>query len=242
MNEIRQRFDDAVDRASEIVADKVTEVKPKLRGWMHAGSVPLLTAAFAVLIALSPTAGTRIGNSIYAASALLLFTVSGLYHRGNWSTRTWAFLRRFDHANIFVLIAGTYTPFAFLYLHGSARWLLLCVVWGLAVAGMFFKIARPDAHRWLSTPLYIGLGWMAVFFIPAWLDGARSFPHWVNASAFVLVAAGGILYTLGGIVYGFKRPDPFPTWFGFHEVFHLLTVAAFICQYIAVSTATYALR
>lgn len=237
-----QAASQALDRATEVVADKIAEVKPKLRGWMHAGSVPLLTAAFAVLIALSPTAITRVGSAIFAASAILLFTVSGIYHRGNWSPRLWAFWRRFDHANIYVLIAGTYTPFAFLYLHGGARWTLIGVVWGCAIAGMVFKIARPDAARWLSTPLYIALGWAAVVFFPQWLDGAELFPRWVNVTVLALVAAGGILYTLGGLVYAAKRPDPSPEWFGFHEIFHSFVVAAFVCQYVAVSIATYQLR
>ena len=123
MNDIRQRFDDAIDRAmaSRSCSDKVTRSSRSSAAGCMRGRCRS-RAAFAVLIALSPTAATRVGNSVYAASALLLFTVSGFYHRGNWSTPVWAFLRRFDHANIFVLIAGTYTPFAFLYLDGSARW------------------------------------------------------------------------------------------------------------------------
>ena len=237
-----QAASQAIDRASEVVADKIAEVKPRLRGWMHAGSVPLLTAAFAVLIVLSPTAITRVGSAVFAGSAILLFTVSGIYHRGNWSPRLWAFWRRLDHANIFVLIAGTYTPFVFLYLHGRVRWTLFGIVWGCALAGMVFKLARPDAARWLSTPLYIALGWMAAVFIPHWIDGADAFPTWVNVTVFTLVATGGILYTIGGLVYATKRPDPSPEWFGFHEIFHAFTVAAFVCQYIAVSIATYQLR
>lgn len=230
---------EAFDRAAVVVADKIAEVKPRLRGWMHAGSVPLLTAAFAVLIVLSPTPATRVGSAIFAASAILLFTVSGIYHRGTWSPRLWAFWRRFDHANIFALIAGTYTPFAFLYLHGSARWTLIGIVWGCALAGMVFKIAKPDAPRWISTPLYIALGWLAVVFIPNWIDGGNAFPSWVNVTVLTLVAVGGVLYTIGGLVYAAKRPDPSPKWFGFHEIFHSFTIAAFICQYVAVSIATY---
>jgi hypothetical protein len=129
-------------------------VKPFLRGWIHAGMIPLLTAAFAVLIVLSPTPLTRVGSSVYAASAILLFAVSGMYHRGNWQPKLLAFWRRFDHANIYIFIAGTYTPFAFLYLHGAARWALFGIVWGCAVAGAVFKIVMPNAPRWVSTPLY----------------------------------------------------------------------------------------
>ena len=111
-----------------------------------------------------------------------------------------------------------------------------------AIAGMVFKIAKPDAPRWISTPLYIALGWAAVVFIPQWIDGADAFPKWVNITVLTLVATGGILYTLGGLVYAAKKPDPSPEWFGFHEIFHSFTVAAFICQYVAVSIATYQLR
>lgn len=242
VNDVIRRLDDAVDRATEAVADKIAEVKPKLRGMMHAVTVPLAIAAFAVLIVLSPTTTTRIGSSVFAASALLLFSVSGIYHRGTWSRRTWEFLRRFDHANIFVLIAGTYTPFALLFLDGRARAVLLAVIWSAALAGMFFRVFWIDAPRWLYTPMYIALGWAAVFFLPEFLDGAHRFSAGVAIAVLTLVAAGGLLYTLGGVVYGLKRPNPSPRWFGFHEVFHTFTIAAFTCHYVAVSLATYELR
>ncbi|HSX66846.1 PAQR family membrane homeostasis protein TrhA [Nocardioides sp.] len=231
-----------VDAAAAVMADKLAEVPPRLRGWMHAGAIPLLTAAFAVLIVLSPTGLTTLGSSVYAASALLLFGVSALYHRGTWSSRTWAFLRRFDHANIYVFIAGTYTPFGFLYLDGAARAWLLGIVWGCALGGLVFRIAWVDAPRWLFTPLYIALGWIAVIFLPQVLDGADRFPVWVNVTVLALVATGGVLYTVGGLVYAAKRPNPSPTWFGFHEIFHLCTVLAFAAQYVAISIATYSLR
>ncbi|MGH3349282.1 MAG: PAQR family membrane homeostasis protein TrhA [Nocardioides sp.] len=240
--ETKDHGDDAVGRASAVMADKISEVKPHLRGWLHAGSVPLLTAAFAVLIVLSPTALTRVGSSIYAASAVLLFTVSAVYHRGTWQPRTWAFWRRFDHANIYVFIAGSYTPFAFLYLSGEARAWMLGIVWGCAIAGLLFRILWVDAPRWFLTTLYIALGWVAVPFVPQLLDGADRFPTWVNITAATLVAAGGVLYTLGGLVYAAKRPNPSPVWFGFHEVFHLFTVLALVAQYVAVSVTTYSLR
>lgn len=246
MNDMIKRLDGAVDRAvdraTEVMADKLAEVKPKLRGWMHAATAPLALAAFIVLIVLSPTEATRIGSAVFAASALLLFTVSGVYHRGSWSPRTWAFLRRFDHANIFVLIAGSYTPFAVLFLSGSAQVTLLAVIWAAALAGMFFRIFWTDAPRWLYTPMYIALGWAAVFFIPQFIDGADRFSAGIAIAVLALVAAGGVLYTLGGVVYGLKRPDPWPRWFGFHEVFHTFTIAAFACHYVAVSLATYELR
>ena len=230
------------ERLGEQVRETLDEVKPKLRGWMHAASAPLTLAAGIVLVVLSPTASTRIGSAVFATSALVLFTVSGIYHRGTWSPKVWRFLRRFDHANIFLLIAGSYTPFTLLLLHGADRVVLLSVVWTGAVLGVLFRIFWNDAPRWLYTPIYIGLGWFAVFFIPDFIDGAGFLSPAAAVATLGLVVLGGLLYTLGGVVYGFKRPDPFPRWFGFHEVFHTLTIAAFVAHYVGVSIATYSLR
>jgi hemolysin III len=235
---IRSRLDEVVDRAQ----DKLAEVKPKLRGWLHLGTAPLTLAAGIVLIVLSPTPTTRVGSALFVATALVLFTVSAIYHRGTWSPRTWNFLRRFDHSNIFLLIAGTYTPFALIFLEGSARTLLLSIVWTGAVLGVVFRVFWTDAPRWLYVPIYIALGWAAVFFIPQFVAGARAFDPAIAIAVLALVAAGGILYTLGGVVYGLKRPNPFPRWFGFHEVFHTFTVLAFATHYVGVSLATYSLR
>ena len=235
---IRSRLDEVVDRAQ----DKLAEVKPKLRGWLHLGTAPLTLAAGIVLIVLSPTPTTRVGSALFAATALILFTVSAIYHRGTWSPRTWNFLRRFDHSNIFLLIAGSYTPFALIFLEGSARALLLAIVWTGAILGVVFRVFWTDAPRWLYVPIYIALGWAAVFFIPQFADGARAFDPAIAVAVLALVAAGGILYTLGGVVYGLKRPNPFPRWFGFHEVFHTFTVLAFATHYVGVSLATYSLR
>lgn len=225
--------------AGRVMADKAAEVKPRLRGWIHAGAVPLVIAASAVLVVLSPTPLTRWGSSVYGASALLLFGVSAIYHRGTWEPRLWAFWRRFDHANIYIFIAGTYTPFALLYLDGTARGWLLGVVWGFALVGLVLRVALATAPRWLFPSLYLVLGWVIVPFVPQFTDGADQFPTWVNVTAASLVAVGGVLYTLGALVYATKRPNPSPTWFGFHEVFHLLIVLAFIAQYVAVSVVTY---
>ncbi|QNN51657.1 PAQR family membrane homeostasis protein TrhA [Nocardioides mesophilus] len=222
-------------RLGEHVREALEDVKPRLRGWLHAVTAPLALAAGVVLVALSPTAETRIGSAVFAATALVLFTVSAIYHRGTWGPRTWAFLRRFDHANIFLLIAGTYTPFSLLLLEGRNAVILLSVVWTGAILGVLFRIFWADAPRWLYTPIYIALGWAAVFFFPDFVDDT-------GTAVLVLMVVGGALYTLGGVVYGFQKPDPFPRWFGFHEVFHTLTIAAFISHYVGVSIATYSLR
>lgn len=225
----------AAHEAAEHLREAARELKPRLRGWLHAGMTPLALAAGIVLVALSPTATTRIGSAIFATTALLLFTVSAIYHRGTWSPRVQGVLKRFDHSNIYLLIAGSYTPFTLLLLEGRDRVMLLSIVWGGALLGVAFRILWADAPRWLYTPIYIALGWAAVLYAPEFTSSA-------GAAVITLIAVGGVLYTLGGLVYGLKRPDPFPRWFGFHEVFHAFTIAAFVCHYTAASIATYSLR
>jgi hemolysin III len=226
---------DTTERLGEQVREKIEEVKPKLRGWLHLGIAPLSLAAGIVLIALSPTPMTRLGSAVFAASALTLFTASATMHRGQWSPRTGLWLRRLDHASIFLLIAGSYTPFTLLLLQGRDRITLLTIVWGGATLGILFRLFWTGAPRWLYTPIYIALGWAAVFYLPAFFASA-------STAVLALMIVGGALYTVGGVVYGFRRPDPFPQWFGFHEVFHSLTIAAFITHYVGVSIATYSLR
>lgn len=226
----------------DAVADLTAEIKPKLRGWLHLGTAPLTLAAGVVLIALSPTTATRIGSAVFTASALVLFTVSAIYHTGTWSPRVWAFLRRFDHSNIFLLIAGSYTPFSILLLEGTQRVALLSTVWAGAILGVGFRVFWTDAPRWLYVPIYIALGWAAIFFIPSFFHGATRLGVGIGIATFTMIIVGGALYTFGGVVYGFKRPNPWPRWFGFHEVFHTFTILAFVAHYVGVSMATYALR
>lgn len=212
--------------------DLAQVVKPKLRGWLHLGTFPLTLVAGMMLVALGPTLAARLCAVVYALTSALLFGVSAAYHRGQWSARVGEILRRFDHANIYLIIAGTYTPFAYLILEGAARALVLSVVWTGAAAGVLFRVLWVGAPRWLYTALYIGLGWVAAFFVPQFLEGT-------GLAVAVLVVLGGLLYSVGGLVYGLRRPDPSPRWFGFHEVFHALTVAAYVLQYIAVFVVVY---
>lgn len=230
-----------IEHLGESLHETLEDLKPKLRGWLHLIIAPLTLAGGVVLVALSPSTITRVGSAVFIASALILFTVSAIYHTGTWSPRVWAFLRRFDHSNIFVLIAGSYTPFSLILLEGTQRTLLLSVVWTGAILGVLFRVFWTDAPRWLYTPIYIAMGWAAVFFIPAFLDGARTLGG-MGIAAFVMIVVGGALYTFGGVVYGFKRPNPSPQWFGFHEVFHSFTILAFVSHYVGVSLATYAHR
>lgn len=226
---------EAAEHFGEHVREVIEEVKPHLRGWLHAATAPLALAAGVVLVVLSPTTSTRVGSAIFAFSALALFTASATMHRGNWSKRTALWLRRLDHSSIFLLIAGSYTPFTLLLLDGSERTTLLAIAWGGALLGILFRLFWTSAPRWLYTPIYIALGWAAVFYFPAFFAST-------STAVFTCLLVGGLLYTVGGVIYGFRWPDPSPRWFGFHEVFHTLTIAAFVTHYVGVSIATYSLR
>ena len=214
------------------VESAVAALKPHLRGWLHAGTFPLALAAGIVLVCLAPTGTARIGAAVFGLTAALLFGTSAVYHRGTWSPRVQGVLKRLDHSNIFLIIAGTYTPFALLLLPPEQSRTLLLVVWGGAVAGVLFRVLWVGAPRWLYTPVYVALGWVAVFYFGPLLQRG-------GAVVMTLIAVGGLLYTLGAVVYGTKRPNPSPRWFGFHEVFHAFTVAAFVVHYIAASLAVY---
>ena len=238
-----QHMNEALRSGLDSLAESVAEAKPKLRGWMHLATAPLALAGGIVLIIMSPDATTRWGSALFSASALVLFTVSAVYHTGSWSPRVWAFLRRFDHANIFVLIAGSYTPLTLILLEGTQRTVLLATIWASALLGVLFRIFWTDAPRWLYTPIYMAMGWVAIIFLPDFAHGAAErLGGDIGTTVMILIATGGALYTLGGVVYGFRRPDPWPRWFGFHEVFHTFTILAFITHYVGVSLATYSLR
>ncbi|HEX2809510.1 MAG TPA: hemolysin III family protein [Kineosporiaceae bacterium] len=217
----------------ETPGSALRSVKPHLRGWLHAGTFPLSVIVGIVLVAVAPTERARISTAIFAVTAALLFGVSAVYHRGHWSPRTNSVLQRLDHANIFLIIAGTYTPFAVLLLSAGPARTLLWIVWSGALAGVAFRVIWVGAPRWLYVPVYLALGWVAVAYLPQLLHGG-------GAGVVTLLVIGGVLYTLGGIVYGFKRPNPSPRWFGFHEVFHALTILAFGSHALAVGLAAFA--
>ena len=239
---IRAGLDSVIGQVAGQVSDGVAEIKPRLRGWLHLASAPVTLAAGVVLIALSPTAQTRLGSEVYVACSVLLFSVSALYHRGRWSPRVTGALRRLDHANIFLLIAGTYTPFSLLLLHGTDRVVLLTVIWSGALLGVGFRVLWIDAPRWLCVPIYIALGCAALLVLPQFAAGSERLGVGIGTAVLVLIAVGGLLYIAGGTVYGFRRPDPWPRYFGFHEVFHSFTVLAFLAHYVGISLATYSLR
>ena len=216
-------LDDAIDHADD--QPGAAEAKPTWRGWIHAATFPLTIVAGIVLITVAHGAVAKWASVVYMLSSMLLFGVSALYHRFDWKPSTRQVFRRLDHANIFVLIAGTYTPIALLALPLDTGVLLLALVWGGALLGIGFRVFWIGAPRWLYVPLYVLLGWAAIMYI---VDIANA-----NFAAMVLVVVGGLLYTIGSVIYGTKRPNPVPGVFGFHEIFHALTVIAFLCHWTA---------
>jgi hemolysin III len=203
----------------------IPEIKPSWRGWIHAGTFPVAIAAGVVLIALAQGAPAKWASAVFMATSLLLFGNSAVYHRFNWQPRTKAILKRIDHANILLLIAGTYTPIATLALPPEKGVLLLTLVWTGALLGILFRVFWINAPRWLYVALYLVLGWAAIMYI---VDLFQA-----NATMMVLVIIGGLLYTAGAVVYAIKRPNPWPGHFGFHEIFHVCTVLAFLCHWTA---------
>ncbi len=209
--------------------------KPLLRGWIHAVMAPFVAATGIVLVILAPTTATRIAVAVFAGATIMLFGTSAVYHRGTWSPKWFAILRRWDHSNIFLVIAGTYTPLAVALLPTSTATILLAVVWGGALAGILARVFWLGAPRWFYVPVYIALGWVAVWFLPTFWSVAGPAVVW-------LIIAGGLGYTLGAVAYGFKWPDPFPKVFGFHEIFHVGTMIGYVCHTIAVALAILVIR
>jgi hemolysin III len=211
---------------SEGFEDQTKYIKPTWRGWIHAGVLPIVIAAGIVLIVLADGVAAKVTGAVFYASSILLFGNSALYHRFNWKPKTKLALKRIDHANIFLLIAGSYTPITWLALERDKAILLLAIIWGTAVLGIGFRIFWISAPRWLYVPIYVGMGWGAMAFIADFMNA--------NAAMMILILVGGLCYTVGAVVYGLKRPNPFPGKFGFHEIFHTFTVLAFMCHWTGI--------
>jgi hemolysin III len=204
-------------------------LKPRLRGVLHqwACAVSLLAALGIVLGAGSLRA--RLAVAIYGLSVVALFGTSALYHRVNWRTvRARRWMRRLDHTMIFVLIAGSYTPFALLVLHGTLGMVILVAVWSLALLGAVFKLVWIDAPGWLVAAMYVATGWIAVIATPELASR-------LGIVAVAALALGGVLYSAGAVIYACKRPDPVPAIFGYHELFHLLVIVAAALQYAVIA-------
>ncbi len=211
-------------------------VTPRLRGLLHAWAFPVATAAAVALVAVAPTWPARFAAAVYGVAGMAMFGASAAYHRSPQGSRRRGLLRRLDHVGILLMIAGTYTPLAVLALHGWTRLAVLAVIWSGAAGGALARLSwrsswRP-APRWVSTALFIALGWVALLVLPQLLRGA-------GALVLLLIMAGGITYSLGALVYARRRPNPSPRWFGFHEVFHAATILAYLTQYAAVLLVVY---
>ncbi len=207
------------------------QVKPRARGWIHFYSAIIAVIVGIALVAVAAsTSGTKaaLACGIYAITIVGLFAISATYHRHNWvsaKARTW--MKRADHSMIFLFIAGTYTPYALLALPPtSGRWVLIAV-WSGAIAGVTLKMGWPHSPRWVGVPVYIALGWVAVFIIPDLWKYAGPAPVF-------LLGAGGLLYTVGAVLYAIRKPNPWPGVFGYHEVFHACVSLAALCHCIGI--------
>ncbi|MGH3080387.1 MAG: PAQR family membrane homeostasis protein TrhA [Gaiellaceae bacterium] len=203
-------------------------VRPRLRGVLHQYAFFVSVVCGVLLVLGASGAGERVSAVVFAAAVATMFGVSALYHRITWRPGPRRWMRRLDHAAIYLLIAGTYTPFGLLALSGAWRWTVLPVVWGGALAAIVFKLAWVDAPKWVAAAIAVALGWVGVVALPQlW--------HYAGFAGLLLLAAGGVLYTGGAVVYARGRPDPYPAVFGYHELFHALVIAAAACQYAAVA-------
>lgn len=200
---------------------------PRLRGVLHLVTAPVAAIGGLVLVVLAGTVSGRISLAVFTVTSALLFSGSALYHRGRWSPRTKEVLRRLDHSNIFLIIAGTYTPLSLMLLDVDDARRLLIFVWAGALLGVAMHNFWPTAPRAAYVPIYIALGWAAVAYLPQFATASRI--------VLALLITGGVLYTLGALVYAFKWPRLSPAWFGFHELFHAFTVLAFAAHFAAIS-------
>lgn len=211
-----------------LVGDAVEELKPRFRGWLHASAAPLALVWLLAVLWMVEEPRARLGAGVFLTAAVVMFTTSALFHTRRWSERAFTWWQRLDHATIYVLIAGSCTPFALLILDGPDARRLLTLVWGGACAGAMFKLLWIGAPRGLSVGLYLLLGSGALLYV-------RDFAAAGPSAVLVLGAVGGVLYAVGALVYGFRWPDPVPTAFGYHEVFHALTVTGFVAHCVGVS-------
>lgn len=204
------------------------DVIPRLRGVLHAWTFWIALAAGIPLLVFAPTGKARLAALVYALGLCALFGASGLYHRWRGSPRWKRVLRRIDHSTIFVFIAASYTPVGVLVLEPPMQVVVLASVWAGAIAGVAFSLCWIEAPRPLVAASYIAVGWVAVLALPQLADR-------LGAAPIVLLGAGGLLYSLGALAYALKRPNPWPSTFGFHEVFHALVIAAAVVHYVAIA-------
>jgi hemolysin III len=210
--------------------------KPRMRGRLHQYAFFVALACGVVLCSIAasrPGIAPLLSCVVYSLTVCGLFGVSALYHRRIWSERGYQIMRRLDHSMIFIFIAGTYTPFCVLLLSPGKAALFLSLIWAGAIGGVALKMIWPHLPRWVGAPLYLALGWAAVAMLPEVL-------HRGGITVLVLIAAGGVAYSVGAVFYALRRPNPWPTVFGHHEFFHACTLVAALCHHIAIYFALYA--
>jgi hemolysin III len=205
-----------------------TKVKPRLRGVLHQAAFFVALVAGVLLVIYADGARASTAAAVFAGSVVAMLGASALYHRVTWSVRARPWMRRLDHAGIYVLIAGTYTPVGLLTLRGTMREVVLTVVWVGAAAAILMKFVWVGAPKWLSAVTGVALGWAGIAAMP-------QVARYAGATAVVLLGIGGLAYTAGAVVYARRKPDPVPAVFGYHEVFHALTLVAVTCQYVAIA-------
>ena len=206
----------------------VEERKPLLRGVIHQAGFVVSLVVGTLLIVGADGAREHIAAAVFAASVAICFGASALYHRVTWTPPVRLWMRRVDHAGIYVLIAGTYTPVCLLALSGAWRWTVLAIVWAGAGAAIIFKFAWVGAPKWLAAATGLALGWVGVVAFP-------KLATTLDPAAVVLLGVGGLIYTAGAVVYVRRKPNPAPAVFGYHEVFHAMTIVAVACQYVAIA-------
>jgi hemolysin III len=204
------------------------DVKPRLRGVLHAVAFLAACVIGPIFVAYTRGGKVTVAAAVFACSAAVCLAASAVYHVPTWPPRVSFWLRRVDHAGIYILIAGTYTPVGLLALNGVMQRVVLAIVWGGAAVAIVLRFAWVGAPRWVAAVLGIALGWAGVAAMPQLAQHA-------GTAAVALLAAGGLAYTLGAVVYASRRPNPLPRVFGFHEVFHALTIVALTCQYVAIA-------
>jgi hemolysin III len=215
---------------AETVEEYADPVKPRLRGVLHAAMTLLVIAGGVALMIYSRSWGTRVASLIYMITGLQLFCFSAVYHLGRWRLRIDRTMQQIDHSNIFIFIAGTYTPLAIGLLHGANRIVLVSLIWACAALGVGLGMFALKTPRWVQAGLYVVMGWIALGWMPSfWMAG--------GPAPVIMLLIGGVVYTAGAVIYSKKKPNPSPAWFGFHEIFHACTVVAAICHWVAIYLA-----
>lgn len=222
----------ASEENSEIISpvnnQQEIQALPLMRGWLHLGTSPVALIAGFVLVIVTPTLNMRFAIALFTLASAALFTVSATYHRVKWSPKWKSVFRRLDHANIFLIIAATYTPLSIYWLNQNEARTLLLIVWIGSLSGLLMRVFWLSAPRWLYVPIYLALGWAAIFYLPSFLNNAG----WLIVS---LIFAGGVSYSVGAIIYALKKPKLSEKYFGFHEMFHAFTILGYLCHYLAIT-------